>query len=244
MRNIKILLQFDGSNYHGWQIQPNAVTVQEEVSRAVSQITKEDIKVFGCSRTDAKVHAKFYVGSFKTSSTVPANRLPFALNSLLPDDISCIGAEEADEDFHAITSAKRKTYIYKIDNSPIRNAFLKNYAWHYPGKLDFEKMREASKYFLGTHDFLAFAAAGFTAKTTERTIFDLTLEKEDNIITVKITGDGFLYNMVRIISGTLVWVGLGKIKPEEISDIIKSKKRENAGITAPPEGLYLWGVEY
>lgn len=244
MRNIKILLQFDGSNYHGWQIQPNAVTVQEMVSSAVSEITKEDIKVFGCSRTDAKVHAKFYVASFKTESRVPADRFPFAINSRLPSDIACIGAEEEDEDFHAITSAKRKTYIYKIDNSPIRNPFLKNYVWHYPGKLDFEKMKEASQSFLGTHDFAAFAAAGFTAKTTERTIYSIELDKEDNIISIKITGDGFLYNMVRIISGTLVWVGLGKIKPDGISDIIKSKKRENAGITAPPEGLYLWGVEY
>lgn len=244
MRNIKILLQFDGSNYHGWQIQPNAVTVQEKVSKAVSYVTKEDIKVFGCSRTDAGVHAKFYVASFKTESKIPLDRLPFAINSNLPSDISCIGAEEEREDFNAITSAKRKTYVYKIDNSPIRNPFLKNYAWHYPAKLDFEKMNEATQYFLGKHDFLAFAASGFTAKTTERTIYDLKLKKEDNIISIKITGDGFLYNMVRIITGTLLWVGLGKIKPDEISRIIKSKKRENAGITAPPEGLYLWGVEY
>ncbi len=244
MRNIKILLQFDGSNYHGWQIQPNAVTVQELVSRAVSEITKEDIKVFGCSRTDAKVHAKFYVASFKTESKIPSDRLPFAINSKLPDDISCTGAEDADLDFNAISSAKRKTYIYRIDNSAVRNPFLKNYAWHYPQKLDFEKMQEASRCFLGKHDFLAFASSGFSAKTTERTIFDIELKKEENIITIKITGDGFLYNMVRIISGTLLWVGLGKIEPEEIEGIIKSKKRENAGITAPPEGLYLWGVEY
>lgn len=244
MRNIKLLLRFDGRSYHGWQIQPNAKTVQELVSDAVSEITKEEIKVLGCSRTDAKVHANYYVSSFKTTSTVPADRLPFALNSLLPDDIVCFKAEEADDDFHAITSTKSKTYMYKIHNARINDPFLKDRVWHYPKALDFEKMVEASKYFVGTHDFLAFAAAGFTAKTTVRTIFDIDVFKEDDIINIKITGDGFLYNMVRIIAGTLVWVGNGKIEPLKIPEIIESKKRENAGITAPPEGLYLWGVEY
>ena len=214
------------------------------VSQAVSKITKENIKVFGCSRTDSGVHANYYVSSFNTNSTVPTDRIPYAINSLLPDDIVCTGAEEADESFHAITSAKRKTYLYKIENSHIGNPFLAGHVWHYPGELDFLKMSEAAKHFVGTHDFLGFAAAGFSAKTTVRTIYDLNLSKDGDIINVKITGDGFLYNMVRIITGTLVWVGIGKIKPCDIPEIIKSKKRENAGITAPPDGLYLWRVEY
>lgn len=244
MRNIKLELRFDGENYHGWQIQPNAVTIQEKVSAAVSKITKENIKVFGCSRTDAGVHANYYVSSFKTYSSIPIERIPYAINSLLPDDIVCIGAEAADEDFHAITSAKSKTYLYKIENSHIRDPFLAGHVWHYPSALDFSKMCEASKHFIGTHDFLGFAAAGFSAKTTVRTIYDLKLSKDGNIINIEITGDGFLYNMVRIITGTLVWAGIGKIKPEDIPKIIESKKREKAGITAPPYGLYLWRVEY
>ena len=155
-----------------------------------------------------------------------------------------MGAKEADEEFHAITSAKRKTYLYKIENSHIRNPFLAGHVWNYPGELDFLKMVDAAKHFVGTHDFLGFAAAGFSAKTTVRTIYDLKLYKEGDIINIEVTGDGFLYNMVRIITGTLVWVGTGKIKPCDIPGIIKSKKRENAGITAPPDGLYLWRVEY
>lgn len=244
MRNIKLELRFDGAKYHGWQIQPNAVTVQDVVSQAVSKITKENIKVFGCSRTDSGVHANYYVASFKTQSGIPDENFPAAINSMLPDDIVCSGAKSMSEDFHAITSAKKKTYLYKIDNSKIRNPFMAKHVWHYKGKLDFESMCEAAEYFMGTHDFVAFAAAGFTAKTTERTIFKTELSKDGDIINFKITGDGFLYNMVRIITGTLLWVGIGKIKPEEIPDIIASKKREKAGITAPPDGLYLWEVEY
>lgn len=244
MKNIKLELRFDGSKYHGWQIQPNAVTVQELVSKAVSKITKENIKVFGCSRTDSGVHANYYVASFNTESKIPEEKFPDAVNSMLPDDIVCIGAKYMPHDFHAITSAKKKTYLYKIDNSKIRNPFMAKHVWHYRGKLDFESMCKAAEYFKGTHDFVAFAAAGFTAKTTERTIFNTELSKEGDIINFKITGDGFLYNMVRIITGTLLWVGIGKIKPEEIPEIIASKKREKAGITAPPDGLYLWEVEY
>lgn len=244
MRNIKLELRFDGRNYHGWQIQPNAVTVQEKVSSAVSEITKEAIKVFGCSRTDSGVHANHFVSSFKTNSKIPTDRIPFALNSLLPADIVCTGAYEMEESFHAIASAKRKTYLYKIENSHIGNPFLAGLVWHYPAKLDIEKMRLAARYFLGTHDFLGFAAAGFSAKTTERTIYELEVTKDEDIINIKVTGDGFLYNMVRIITGTLVWVGIGKIAPSDIPKIIKSKRRENAGITAPPDGLYLWRVYY
>lgn len=244
MRNIKLELRFDGAGYHGWQIQPNALTVQEAVSQAVSKITKENIKVFGCSRTDSGVHANYYVASFNTDSKIPEDKFAAAVNSMLPDDIVCIGASDMPQDFHAITSAKKKTYLYRIENSRIRDPFLAKHVWHYSAKLDFESMCKAAKYFVGTHDFLAFAAAGFTAKTTQRTIFNTELSKAGDIISFKITGDGFLYNMVRIITGTLLWVGIGKIKSEEIPEIIASKKRENAGITAPPDGLFLWEVEY
>ena len=244
MRNIKLFIQFDGTNYHGWQVQPNANTVQSEVSRAVSVVVGENIKVIGCSRTDAGVHAKCYVCSFKTASPIPEEKLPFAINAYLPPDIVCFCAEEVSSDFHAIASTRRKRYIYRIENSKIPDPFLRNRVWNYKGALDVSKMQEAAVHFLGMHDFVAFSAAGAQVKSTVRTIFEISVKCEGNIITVDVLGDGFLYNMVRIITGTLVWVGLGKIQPSDIPDIINSKKRENAGVTAPPDGLYLWEVEY
>ena len=244
MRNIRLFLSFDGTNYHGWQVQPNAITVQEVVSCAVSAVTGETIKVVGCSRTDSKVHAKSYVCSFKTLSKIPAENLVFALNANLPEDIVCVNADEVSEDFHAIASTISKRYIYKIENSKIPNPFLRNRVWNYKAPLDIKKMQEAAGYFLGTHDFLAFSAAGAQVKSTVRTIYEISVTKEDDIININVKGDGFLYNMVRIIAGTLVWVGLSKINPHDIPDIINSKKRENAGVTAPPQGLYLWEVEY
>ena len=244
MRNIKLFIQFDGTNYHGWQVQPNANTVQSEVSRAVSAVVGEDIKVIGCSRTDAGVHAKSYVCSFKTTSPIPEDKLPFAINAHLPSDIVCFCASEVPSDFHAIASTRRKRYIYKIENSRIPDPFLRNRVWNLKGTLDLQKMQEAASHFLGTHDFVAFSAAGAQVKSTVRTIFEISVTRDGDIITVNVSGDGFLYNMVRIITGTLVWVGLGKINPEDIPKIINSKKRENAGVTAPPDGLYLWEVEY
>ncbi len=244
MRNLKLIIQYDGTNYHGWQIQENAVTIQETVENAIKKLTGVRPKLSGCGRTDTGVHAENYVCSFKTESTISCDRFPYAINRFLPDDIVCIGAEEMPSDFDAHKSAVGKTYTYKILNSQYPNVFFNNRAWHYRYELDIEKMKKAAKSFLGTHDFIGFAAAGFTVKTTVRTIHNVEIIKEGDLVMIKITGDGFLYNMVRIIAGTLVFAGNGKINWEDMSDIIDSCDRKRAGITAPACGLYLSEVYY
>ena len=237
MKNIKLIIQYDGTAYHGWQTQKNAVSVQETVEKALKKLLKEDVRVTGCGRTDTGVHAKRYVCNFFSNSTIPEEKFPDAVNSYLPPDIVCLEAEEADKDFDSRYSAKKKTYSYYINNSKFPNAFLKNYTWHFKYKLDTDKMKEAAKAFLGTHDFIGFAASGFTVKTTVRTVYSLDIEKKGDII-------GILYNMVRIIAGTLAFVGTGKIDAKDMRDIIDSKERKRAGITAPGEGLFLSEVYY
>ena len=244
MRNIKLVIQYDGTNYHGWQIQENDVTIQETVENAIKKLTGVRPKLSGCGRTDTGVHAENYVCSFKTESTISCDRLPYAINRFLPDDIVCTAAEDVSSDFDAQKSAVGKTYTYRILNSQYPDVFFKNRAWHYRYNLDIEKMQKAAEAFLGTHDFIGFAAAGFTVKTTVRTIHSIEIEKEGNIVSIKITGNGFLYNMVRIIAGTLVFAGNGKINWEDMSDIIASCDRKRAGITAPACGLYLTEVFY
>lgn len=244
MRNIKLTLQYDGTAYHGWQTQENAATVQETVEKALTRLIGSHIRISGCGRTDTGVHAESFICNFKSENSIPCDKFPFALNTYLPKDIVCTMAEEVDGDFDARKSAVGKTYTYVIANTKYGNVFYNNRAWHYRYELDIEKMRCAAKYFLGTHDFIGFAASGFTVKTTVRTIYSLEIKKESDLIKIKITGNGFLYNMVRIIAGTLVFVGNGKIKPEEMGDIIASKSRKRAGITAPAHGLYLTEVFY
>lgn len=243
-RNIKLVLGFDGTAYHGWQIQKNAVTVQETVTRAARKITGENTAVTGCGRTDTGVHALNYVCSLKTSSRIPEERFAGAMNANLPDDIVCKSAEDMPGGFDAARSATGKTYIYRILNSKVPNAFERRYAWHYKYPLDTEKMREAAKAFLGEHDFIGFASAGLTVKTTVRTIHALEIEKSGDIITLSVTGNGFLYNMVRIITGTLVMMGGGKTDYRLAGEIIRSKDRNRAGITAPAHGLFLKEVYY
>lgn len=242
--NIRLNLKYDGTAYHGWQIQKNAVTVQETVKNALDKITGGDIKLIGCGRTDAGVHAENYVCNFHTLSSPPADRLPYALNSMLPEDIVCTGAEIVNEDFHAKNSAVKKRYVYKILAREFPDAFLCRYAWHFKYPVDIDKMRTAAKAFLGEHDFIGFASSGFTVKTTVREIYSLDILHEGDIITIDITGNGFLYNMVRIIAGTLIFAGCGKIDPESMADIISSRDRTRAGITAPPQGLFLKEVYY
>lgn len=244
MQNIKITLSYDGTSYHGFQIQKNEITIQETVQKALSKITGEQIKLTGCGRTDSGVHAVAYTANFHTNSSIPADKVSFALNSILPDDIICIDSCSEDDTFHAKNSALRKKYTYKILNSKTPNPFLRNYAWHYKFPLDIQKMRQASQAFIGTHDFIGFASSGFTVKTTVRTIYSLNVYKDGDIIVIDVTGNGFLYNMVRIIAGTLVFVGGGKIPPDDMADIIASCDRNRAGITAPPQGLYLSEVMY
>lgn len=242
--NIKLFLQFDGTCYHGWQVQPGKPTVQGVLSEALSAMTNENIMPTGCGRTDSGVHAMNYVCSFKTDCTIPIDRIPYALNAHLPDDIVCIDAQAVDELFSAARSAHAKTYVYTIDNSEFPSVFDLRYAWHFRFPLDIQKMQEAADLFLGEHDFIGFAASGFSVKTTIRTIYALKISKNGNLISIEVTGNGFLYNMVRIIVGTLVSVGGGKIHPVDIPGIIASGKRERAGITAPAKGLCLKEVFY
>lgn len=242
--NIKLTIAYDGTAYHGWQIQKNAITVQETVTNAIEKITGERVTLTGCGRTDTGVHAENYVCNFHTNATIPAEKYPYALNANLPDDIVCFAAEEVPDDFHANKSATGKRYVYKILNREFPDAVMHRYAWHYKYPLDIDKMREAAKAFIGEHDFIGFASSGYSVKTTVREIYSLAVTKDGDIITIDICGNGFLYNMVRIIAGTLVFCGSGKIDHEEMADIIASKNRERAGITAPAEGLCLKEVYY
>ena len=243
-RNVKLTIMYDGTFYHGFQRQKNGITIQQCLEEAIKKITSEESTVTGCGRTDAGVHALNYTANFFTSSPISSERLPFALNAMLPDDIRVFGAEDAEPDFHARYSAKEKTYAYKIVNLPFSNVFLSKYSWFYPGKLDIEKMKKCAGYIVGKHDFASFMAAGSPVLSTVRTISSLEIWEKDGIIDIEVTADGFLYNMVRIIVGTLVYAGCGKIDPEETEDIILSRSRVRAGVTAPPEGLRLKEVIY
>lgn len=242
--NIKLYLQFDGTDYCGWQIQPGLPTVQGTLKDALKNITKEDITPIGCGRTDSGVHGLKYAASFHTGSTIPVNRIPYALNTVLPDDIVCTGAESVSDDFHANSSAIAKCYRYTIDNNEFPNVFLSRFAWHHKYRLNVDDMKKAAAAFFGEHDFIGFASSGFTVKTTVRTIHSIDITSENNIITIDVTGNGFLYNMVRIIVGTLVYVGEGRINPDDMTDIINSQCRNRAGITAPAKGLCLKEVFY
>lgn len=239
-----IYLSFDGTAYHGWQRQENAVTVQETLEKALNKLTEESIRATGCSRTDTGVHAKKFVCSFNTESKIPNIKFPLAVNAHLPDDIAVFYCGDADEKFHPRYDAKIKQYCYTIYNGRIRDPLSKARAWHYPVKLNLGKMQEASKYLIGTHDFSAFMATGSQNKTTVRTMKNITVDKKEDYIYINLWADGYLYNMVRIIAGTLAYAGCDKIKVNEIQDIIKSQTRERAGITAPPFGLMLMEVEY
>lgn len=244
MQNIKLTLRYDGSSYHGWQIQNNAVTVQQTVTDAIKKITGESVNLIGCGRTDAGVHANRYICNFKTKSLIPPERYSYALNTHLPADIVCVKSSVEDDEFHAKYSAKKKNYVYRILNSEYPDPFLRKRAWHIKGRLDIDEMSRAAEAFVGTHDFAGFASSGLTVKTTVRTIYKCRVYNDGECLIIDIEGNGFLYNMVRIIAGTLVWVGMGKLRADDMSDIIKSCDRKRGGITAPPDGLFLWGVEY
>lgn len=243
-RNIAIRLAYTGTDYHGWQIQKNAETVQGTIQRTLSKILKEPIKLVGCGRTDAGVHAERYCANFKTKSTIPADRLPPALNALLPRSIAIVDATEAAADFNAILSCKRKEYTYRIYCNPIRNPFFENSAYFYPMKLNMDVMRAAAGAFVGTHDFAAVRSVGTNVKTTVRTVFYFDLDKNDGIISLKVCASGFLYNMARTMVGTVLYASAGKIDPEAIPRILESGNRCLAGPTVPAHGLYMTGNWY
>lgn len=243
--NIKIVIQFDGTHYNGYLKQKNDITVQSVIEEALCKLTGKPVNLIGCSRTDAGVHALGYTANFHTETTIPPERISYAVNPLLPEDISVIKSELVSDDFHSRFSAVSKTYKYLFYCSPHINPLLNNRAWHIKKELDYDAMKEAALQICSTHEYDAFRAQGGYAKTTTRTVFYTKLNNEyRNIYSIEICGDGFLYNMVRIIAGTLVYVGEGKIRPAEIPAIIESKDRKRAGITAPPYGLYLYKVEY
>ncbi|MDV4152441.1 tRNA pseudouridine(38-40) synthase TruA [Clostridium sp. AL.422] len=244
MRNIKLTIEYDGTNYLGWQKQKVGKTIQGTIEEAIRSLTNEDIEVTGSSRTDAGVHAKGFIANFKTNNKIPANKYREAINHKLPEDIVILKSEEVNEEFHARYNARGKTYSYSILNRDVPSAIDRSYLYHVKRKLDLEAMKEACKYFIGTHDFVAFKTSGSSVKTTIRTISELYIEENDNIIKIYVTGDGFLYNMVRIIVGTLIMAGSHKIKPNEIKNIIANKQRENAGICVPATGLVLEKVYY
>ena len=245
MRNIKLTIEYDGKDFNGWQKQPNKLNIQGTIEQAIKIVTGEEVDLMASGRTDAGVHAFGQVANFKTNSNIPVEKIPIALNSNLKKSIRIISAEEVDERFHSRLTCKKKTYRYVINNSEFSSAIYRNLETHIPQKLDINKMKEAVKYFEGEHDFKAFKASGTSSKSSVRTIYKARVyEMPNNRIYIELTGNGFLYNMVRIIAGTLVDVGLGKTKPEDIEKIINSKDRNFAGKTLQPNGLYLLNVAY
>ena len=242
--NLKLTLKYDGTEYHGWQRQPNGITIQEILEDALQKVLKKKIVVTGCSRTDAGVHAAMHVSNFKCETSIPIHKIPLVLNQQLPKDIRAVCCEEADEDFNARYHTVEKTYRYRILNCEHNDPFLSRYVWHYPIKLDVDKMKKAAEYMVGEKDFTAFMASGSSAKTTVRNLKRVEVEKDGDLITITATANGFLYNMVRIIVGTLVYVGNGKLPVSEVKRILDEKDRTLGGVTAPPEGLRLEEVVY
>ena len=245
MRNIKLTIEYDGKDFNGWQKQPTKLNIQGTIEQAIKMITGEETNLMASGRTDAGVHAYGQVANFKTNSNIPIEKIAIALNSNLKKSIRIISAEEVEERFHSRLTCKKKTYRYIINNSEFSSAIYRNLETHIPHKLNIEKMKKAAQYFEGEHDFKAFKASGTSSKSSVRTIYKAkVIEMPNNRIYIELTGNGFLYNMVRIIAGTLVDVGVGKTEPEDIKNIIDSKDRSLAGKTLPPQGLYLLNVEY
>lgn len=245
IRNILVTISYDGSSYHGWQIQKNAVSVQEIFQKALYKVIGQTVDLKGCSRTDSGVHANMYCISFKTSHTISCDRLICALNRYLPKDIAVFDCIEVDYDFHARYSCKGKEYVYKIWNDKIRNPFLNGYALHYWYDIDVDMLDRASKSYIGRHDFTSFCTIDKRKMDNMvRNVYEFEVKRQDKMILMTVHADGFLYNMVRIMVGTLLRVAQGKIKEDEIEKIILAKDRNKAGPTASPCGLYLNRVFY
>ena len=243
---MRVLLRvaYDGTGYSGWQIQPNGITIEQVLNEQLSRFFKEDIKVTGASRTDAGVHSLGNVCIFDTNTRMPAEKISYAINQSLPEDIVVVDSCEVDREFHPRFSKSRKTYEYRILNAKFRNPTrrLDTYFYHYP--LDVEKMREAASYLIGEHDFASFCSANAQSNTTVRTIYDCSVTKSDDIILIRVKGNGFLYNMVRIIAGTLIKIGGSDMEAYAIKGIIDAADRGKAGPTAPACGLTMIGIEY
>lgn len=244
MKHVKLTVAYDGTNYCGWQVQPNGITVQEVLNQCLSEFTGENIETIGASRTDAGVHALGNVAVFDTEMRMPGDKFSFALNQRLPEDIRIQKSEEVDADFHPRYVKSQKTYEYRILNCrfPIPTERFYSHFTYIP--LDVDKMKEAASYLIGEHDFKSFCGTGAQVKTTVRTVKEIQIEKSGDRITIRITGEGFLYNMVRIIAGTLMDIGGGLYPPEKMKEILEAKDRKKAGPTAPARGLTLMKIQY
>ena len=244
MCNIALKLMYNGTAYHGWQVQKNAVTVCGTLEKAIADICGGPVHLTGCGRTDAGVHAEHYIANFRTESRIPVDRLPFAVNTHTPEDIAVKEAFEVAEDFNAIGSCIKKEYTYRIYNSRFKNPFYVNRAYFYPKHLDEEFLNRAAGMFVGTHDFAAVRSVGTETKSTVRTIYYCHVTRNGELLELKVCANGFLYNMIRIIAGTLVKAGKGKITPQDIDLMLEAKNRCEAGQTAPPQGLTLMNIDY
>ena len=244
MKNIKLILQYDGTIYHGFQIQPDVITIQGVLEDTILKLLNEKVHIYGCSRTDAGVHAVRYVAGFMLSTPIPPERIAFVMNNALPPDIRILSSEEVSADFHPRFSCLAKTYRYVINTDPEADVFSKNYEWQLRHSLDVEAMQNATKHIIGEHDFRSFMTTGPEMENTVRNVHSLDVTTEDKQIKIYIKADGYLYNMVRIITGTLVSVGEGRISPDYVKEIIAKKDRNFAGPTAPPHGLALYEIYY
>ena len=244
MKRVKLVVAYDGTDYRGWQLQPKVRTVEGELNRALSGLLREEIQVTGASRTDSGVHALCNVAVFDTGSPIPPAKLSWALNQRLPEDVRVQDSCEVAADFHPRRCPSRKTYEYRILNSRFPLPTRRRYAHFTYVPLNVEKMRQAAAYLVGEHDFASFCAAASTAETTVRTIHALSVEREGEEILIRVCGSGFLYNMVRIVAGTLMEAGRGHIEPWQMADILNARDRQAAGPTAPACGLTLVKYEF
>ena len=244
MRNIALRLMYVGTAYHGWQVQKNAVSVAATLEKALASVVGHPVKCTGAGRTDAGVHAETYVANFRTTSRIPCDRLPLAVNTRLPDDIVVVRATQVPDSFNAIGSCLKKEYTYRIYNSRLGNAFYVNRAWFYPRHLDEKVMARAAAGFVGTHDFAAVRSVGTETRTTVRTVYYFDITRTGDLIECRVCADGFLYNMVRAMVGTCVYAAEGKISPDGIPDLLAGRNRTAAGPTVPPGGLYMTRLWY
>lgn len=244
MKNVMLIVEYQGTNFSGWQRQIGERTIEEEIEKVLKKITKENIKLIGSGRTDARVHALGHAANFKTKSTIPASRFKYILNTRLPEDITIRESKEVDMDFHSRFSAKAKKYKYIIYNNKMPSALYRNFSYHIQRDIDIDKMKDASQEFIGTHDFASFKGRRSVVKDTIRTIYRIDISKNKDLIEVTIIGKSFLRYMVRIIVGTLLEVGYGNLSRDDIKKIIASKDRRKAKKTAEPQGLFLMEVYY
>lgn len=244
MKRLLITIKYDGTNYHGWQVQDNAITVQETVQDAIEKVFSNRLDVKGCSRTDSGVHANMYCLSIDTDMNISNKGVCMALNTHLPNDICAYECKEVDAEFHPRYHCKQKEYVYAIYNGNIRDPFCDRYAYHYRRPLDVEYLNKEVQAFVGKHDFSGFCSIKSDVEDTERTIYSCNVTRNGDMVYFTVSGDGFLYNMVRIMVGTMLFISEGKIKQNELAEIINSKDRKKAGKTAPAKGLFLNKVSY